>query len=654
MAERRLAAIMFTDIVGYSTMMQHNEASAIASANRHESVVTEQVLKENGRLLHFYGDGSLSIFNSATQAIRSAIKTQISLQDEPGVPLRIGLNIGEVLIDGQKIYGDGVNIASRIESSGVAGSVLLSKNVFEKIRNRSEFPCQSLGRFAFKNIAQDLELYALSHPLLTVPLPGDLKGKRNEENERTIAVIPFRNLSDDPEQIYYCEGICEDITHALSQIPDMKVASISSVKNLWNKFKNGDAVGQQLGVAIICEGSVRRVGDQLRINVQLSDLEEGYHIWSSQFNGSVQDIFEMQDKITQNIVNFLEPDQTVTKSPGEKPKNSQAYDAYLQAKFHFNKRSQKHNLKAMQLLERALSLDPEFALGYATLARVNIEQFFTYDPKEQWEKRAYVALEKARALDEDLADIYLAKGNLLWTRENGFPHADAIKAYIHAIKKDPMLSEAYNELSRVTWHVGLLDLAYAASLKTTQLDPYFTDGHFRFGWLEIHRGNLDAALALLRRVPEGSLAPSTDVLISQCLLFMDRKEEAFNRLDSIPQSLHEDADYCGMKAVFQALKGDGKGAEFWIQEAIKYGQRLGHFHHITCNIAEAYSILQELPKAIKWIRYTIQDGFPCYPWLISNPCFENLREQPEFNEILESTRVEMESYRTLTKDFIIE
>lgn len=653
MTERRLAAIMFTDIVGYSLMMQRDESAAVAAATRHEKVVTEHVQKETGRLLHFYGDGSLSIFNSATQAIHCAIRIQISLQEQPTVPLRIGLNIGEVLIDGQKIYGDGVNIASRIESSGVAGSILFSRNVFEKISNQPEFPCQSLGRFVFKNIAQDQELFALSHPLLTMPLPGDIKGKRREENERTVAVLPFRNLSDDPAQIYYCNGICEDITNALSQLPNIKVAIKSSVDNLWDKSKNGETVGRQLGVTTICEGSVRRLGDHLRINVQLSDLNEGYHIWSSQFNGSVENIFEIQDNITQNIVNFFGSSQTIRKTSGERPQNSRAYDAYLQAKFHFNKRSQEHNLKAMQLLERALDLDPDFALGYATLARVCIEQFFTYDPKEQWEKMAYVALEKARDLDADLADIYLAKGNLLWTRANGFPHADAMQEYIQAIKKDPLLSEAYNELARVTWHVGLLDLAYTASLKTTQLDPYFTDGHFRFGWLEMHRGNLDSALALLRRVPEGSLAPSTDVLIAQCLLFMDRREEAFEKLDSIPEALQEDADYCGMKAVFQALKGDAKGTEFWIQKAIQYGERLGHFHHITCNIAEAYSILGKLPKAIKWIQYTIEDGFPCYPWFISNPCLENLRDQPGFQKLLETTRVEMEGYHSLTKDFTI-
>ncbi|MDH3649873.1 MAG: hypothetical protein OEQ53_09325, partial [Saprospiraceae bacterium] len=605
MAERKLAAIMFTDIVGYSSLMQKEEAQAITAVDKHERVVNACAKEQLGEVLHYYGDGSLTIFPSVTQALRSSIKIQTLMQEDPPVPLRIGVHVGEVLIDGDKVFGDGINIASRIESTGTSGSVLLSQNVFEKVSNQPEFACQWLGQFGFKNIEQDIDLYALCHPLLIVPGVSELKGKRRDNGIESIAVFPFRNLSNDPLQIYFCHGICEEIIHALGRIPNLKVASRSSVFSLWEQNQDASAIGLQLGVSKILEGSVRKVEDRIRINVQLSAVSDGLHLWSEKFDSTVEEIFEIQDEITAVTAKYLGTNsKPESRSIVKVTSDVDAYDTFLQAKYYFNKRSIEGNTKAMALLERSVKADPDFALGFATLARVYIEQYFTYDPKEEWEKKAFVALEKSKNLDPDLADIYLAKGNLIWTRENRFPHADAITEYLQAIDRNPDFAEAYNELARVAWHVGLLDLAYASSLKATQIDPYFADGHFRFGWLEMHRGNYETALALLKRVPKGSLAPSTDVLTAQTLMYMGRKSDAFATLDAVPMHLRMDTDYCGMRSAFYAIEGDKIRAEKEIQAAIQYGQKLGHFHHVTCNIAEAYALMKNVDQALYWLNIT--------------------------------------------------
>ncbi|HET9280032.1 MAG TPA: adenylate/guanylate cyclase domain-containing protein, partial [Flavitalea sp.] len=302
---RQLAAILFTDIVGYSAMMQRDEQGAIDLVKHHRAVLENTVAEHEGNVIEYYGDGSLCIFTSVTQAMKCAFSIQQQLCEEPVVPLRIGLHIGEVVFEDKKVMGDGVNISSRIQSLGRAGSILFSKEIFDKIRNHTEFKSVYLGKFLLKNITEPMDVFALANDGLTVPAKNEIEGRikdlSNEGlptqqkwiigsalalvlawiiisqfgffkkqnaftgDEKSIAVLPFENMSHDSLQQYFSDGITEDIITQLSKIADLKVISRISVMQYKETDKTTKEIATELGVNAILGGSVRKEGDKVRI-----------------------------------------------------------------------------------------------------------------------------------------------------------------------------------------------------------------------------------------------------------------------------------------------------------------------------------------------------------------------------------------------------
>ena len=256
---RQLAAIMFTDIEGYTAIMQQNEQQALSLRKRHREVLQKEHTQYNGRIIQYYGDGTLSIFQSAIEAVQCAVAMQQAFCQPPQVPLRIGLHIGDVIFDDDQVVGDGVNLTSRIESLGMAGCVLISDRVKEEIRNHPELKTVSVGSYQFKNIERSVEVFALDHEGLTIPKPYSLKGKTQEKessydhvgekhNSKSIAVLPFVNMSNDPDQEYFGEGIAEEILNSLVHLKDLKVAGRTSSFQFKGRNIDLREVGQKLGV----------------------------------------------------------------------------------------------------------------------------------------------------------------------------------------------------------------------------------------------------------------------------------------------------------------------------------------------------------------------------------------------------------------------
>lgn len=412
---RQLAAVMFADMTGYTAMMQEDEAHAIILRDRQKHVLTTWIPFYNGKILQYYGDGTLSIFNSAIDAVKSAIAIQTDLQKEPKVKLRIGIHSGDVAYDDEGVYGDCVNVASRIESLAVPGAVLVSDKVHDEIKNQKDILSVSLGFTNLKNVKRPVEVFAITNEGLTVPA-GVMPGKKNI-HEHSIAVLPFINLSNDPGNEYFSDGISEEILNALTHVEDLQVTARSSSFSFKGKNEDARQIGAKLGVSKILEGSVRKAGKKIRINVQLVNTADGYHIWSEVYNRELEDIFELQDEIAGKIVRKLkenisgkQENEIRLRPPTE---NIQAYNLYLKGRYYWNKSNPEDARRAISTFEEAIRLDPKFAQSYCALSYC-----YSYmgsagiiSPTEAFPKAKDCTL-KAIELDPDHAESHLSLASI--------------------------------------------------------------------------------------------------------------------------------------------------------------------------------------------------------------------------------------------------
>ena len=367
---RTLAAIKFFDMFGYTALMQENEQLAKIKHRRLKEVLETSVSACHGRILQYYGDGALSIFNSAIDGVNCAVKIQQALQQEPKVDLRIGIHTGDISIENETIYGDGVNLASRIESLAVPGSIFISEKVFDEIKNQENLAAREMGYFEFKNIIKPVRIFAIDIKGLVVPARDELKGKTKQPVNR-LAVLPFVNMSADPENEYFSDGITEELLNAFTKVDGLQVTSRTSAFAFKGKNTDIREIGIQLNVDRILEGSVRKAGNQVRISAQLINAADGYHIWSENYDRNLTDIFEVQDEISTIIANKCR-ENLIAKNPEKLVKiptqNIEAYTLFLQGLHFHNKITPKNTKKAIALFEKAITLEPDYANAYAMAA----------------------------------------------------------------------------------------------------------------------------------------------------------------------------------------------------------------------------------------------------------------------------------------------
>ena len=370
-SSHQLAAVMFADIVGYTAMMQRDEESALNKLHRFKENLTSNVRESDGEIIQYYGDGCLVIFTNATDSVRCAQVLQEDFRKEPHLPVRIGIHMGDIVVEGGNIYGDSVNISSRIQSMGVPGAVLLSDTIKQQIQNKPEFHLTSLGNFEFVNVDEPIEIFALSNNGFPVPNRSDLRGKIKEQKiTKSVAVLPFVNMSNDPDQEYFSDGITEEIINSLSHIKELKVAGRTSSFHFKNRNIDLRLIGQKLKVGTVLEGSVRKHGQKLRITAQLINVEDGFHLWSERYDREIDDIFAIQDEIALTIteklkISLLEKEKAIIqKNPTE---HTHAYDLYLKGRFHLNKRGAGIK-KGLEYFRQAVEIDPTFAPAYSGMA----------------------------------------------------------------------------------------------------------------------------------------------------------------------------------------------------------------------------------------------------------------------------------------------
>jgi TolB-like protein/class 3 adenylate cyclase len=379
--DRRLAAVLAADVVGYSRLMGTDEAGTLEALKRHRrEVVDPTIAAHNGRIVKSTGDGLLVEFASAVDAVTCAmtVQEQMAKRDngpEPKMSFRVGINVGDIIIDGDDIFGDGVNVAARVESECEPGGVYLSEDAFRQVRGKTAFAFDDLGERSLKNIDRPVRIYAtksIADPDQAKHSPTNVGRPLVLPDKPSVAVLPFQNMSGDPEQEYFADGMVEEIITALSRFKLLFVIARNSSFTYKGKAVDIKQVGRELGVRYVLEGSVRKAGNKVRITAQLIDATTGTHLWADHFDGPLEDIFDLQDRVTGSVVSAIAPklQQAELERSTRKPTESlDAYDYYLRGVSLSMRPTKESNDEALRLLYKAIEIDPDFAAPYGAAAR---------------------------------------------------------------------------------------------------------------------------------------------------------------------------------------------------------------------------------------------------------------------------------------------
>jgi adenylate cyclase len=539
--ERRLAAILAADVVGYSRLMGADEAGTLAALTRHREIIFDPaVAAHNGRIVKLIGDGAIVEFGSVVDAVNCALTVQRSggaLPDatarQPTIVLRIGINLGDVIIENDDIYGDGVNVAARLEPLAEPGGICVSSIVNESVGNRIDARFLDGGDVSVKNIDRPIRVWKW-HPGKT-----DVAANRSNATHPTlnvetpsIAVLPFTNMSGDPEQEYFSDGITEDVITDLSKIAGLLVISRNSSFTYKGRAVDVRTVGRDLGVHSVLEGSIRRAGNRVRITAQLIDVTNGAHLWADRYDRDLTDIFAVQDDVTRRIVHALK----VTLSPAEKARladsgtpNIDAYDCYLRGRelLAVHPTNRERFEQSTKFFMRALELDPSYSQAYAGLSAA-----YNLDYQNRWGDDPDNSLRRAKhnaeqAIEKDPNEPF-ARLVTSWAAifEKDLDRAKS-EADI-ALSLNPNFSGAYVILGHIQTLSGRPLDAIPALERATRLDPAFRSRHLHFlGMAYLLAGKYETAAALLRE--RILLMPGTDfsrVLLASALGHLGEVDEA--------------------------------------------------------------------------------------------------------------------------------
>jgi adenylate cyclase len=442
----QLAAILFADVVGYTAMMQEDENAAVEKINRFRHSIETITAELNGKIIQYYGDGSLLLFNSATDAAEFAKLLQTELNIEPLVPVRIGIHMGDVLLQNGNVFGDVVNIAARLQALAPSGGIYISETVSMNITNKKGLDSIFIKEQILKNVKDPVRIYEVLTEFSKPVTPSSSVNKPAAKpiSENSIAVLPFSNMSSDQEQEYFSDGLTEDIITQLSKIKSLKVISRTSVMQYKKNHKPIREIGKELGVAVILEGSVQRYGDNVRITAQLINAASDDHLWAESFDRPVKDIFSIQREVAMSIAAVL--NTKLSKKETQNLDNTptvdlQAYDLYLRGKFLVEKRNKTDLLIARELFHQALNKDKGFAIAYSGLADTYLlSSYRGYEDPDIMLPLAKKHIDMALTLDSSSGEIQATLG--YWYHQT-FNWKEAEKTYLKSIALNPNQSNVY-------------------------------------------------------------------------------------------------------------------------------------------------------------------------------------------------------------------
>jgi adenylate cyclase len=531
--ERRLAAILAADVAGYSRLMSRDEEGTLHRLKSHLGELIEpHIAAHRGRIVKRTGDGLLVDFASAVEAVRCAVAIQAGMTDrnrgapdDTRIEFRIGINLGDVIIEGEDIYGDGVNIAARLEALAEPGAIFVSRAVRDSVRDKLGIELEDLGEKPVKNIARPVRVFRI----------GRANGKARPAapavpDKPSIAVLPFANMSGDAEQEYFSDGISEDLITDLSKVQALFVIARNSSFTYKGRAVKVQEIGRELGVRFVLEGSIRKAGNRVRITAQLVDAQSGGHLWADRFDRELTDIFATQDEVVHRIVEALAVKLSRVEEQDLKrggTKNIEAYESWLRARQLLGQGTRETIAQAKALNRRALELDPNFSAPHVGLAFASVSDYVNAwipDPQsalaegERWARRAL-------ELDERQPGGHVAMGNVrVWQRR----HDDALTELNRAVELDHNYAQGHALLGMALMYSGHHRKALESIAVAMRLDPLYPNillhlaaqAHFSMGQDEIAAGHL------VERIARNPNTDASRMLLAASYGHLDRIEEA--------------------------------------------------------------------------------------------------------------------------------
>jgi adenylate cyclase len=540
---RKLRAILSADVKGYSLLMADDEIFTIQTLKSYRQIMTDIIRQGSGHVVDNPGDNMLAEFSSAVDAVQCAVRIQRKLKkenarfvEEKRLRFRIGINIGDVVQAGDSIFGSGVNIASRIEGLSDAGGICISKNTYEQVKNKLDLGFDYLGEHELKNIEEPVGVYRVLMDFDSAePL---VKTKLELPDKPSIAVLPFNNMSGDPSQEYFSDGLTEQIISGLSKVRNLFVIARNSSFAYKDRSISVKQVAQELGVKYILEGSVQKAGERVRITAQLIDATTDYHMWSESYDRVLSDIFAFQDEITMNLISSMEVNLTSGEQArlwrGKGTTSIKAYDMFQRGLEYFYRFNEKDNKLAQKFLYEAISIDNSFSIAYAYLGLAFTDVLFygwSDSPIESFEQVEKYT-EKALALDEslDLAHILLSQIHLFKRQ-----YDESLKEGERAVELNPNGAVAHLNLGYALCcsgktEAGIKLLERAFRLNPIPLPHYYTILALAYRNNEQYDKAIEYAGMGLVESPDDLVAY---LILASSFIFLDRIEEAQNAAEQI-------------------------------------------------------------------------------------------------------------------------
>ena len=638
----RLSVVWFTDLVGYSSLASRDQDEAVALVQRFQEIVRAALPRMEGRVVKFIGDAALLESPSAEAALQAAT----ALHQEMGERIRTGIHLGDVAVasDGD-LYGDGVNGAQRIQSEAEPGQIVVSEDVWRRLRNRPAFAFEPLGERHLKGI-EPMELFLVvgigDRDAPAQGAAGARPGSKPIEappgTSRSVAVLPFTNMSPQADNEYFSDGVTEEILTLLTRIEGLKVISRTSVMQYKGTVKPMRQIGEELGVTTILEGSVRHAGQRVRITAQLIDAATDEHLWADRYDRELEDIFEIQSDVAERIVEALRVRLTNRERAriAERPTGSvEAYEAYLKGRHFLSRRTAAAIGQAIENFREAVTADSRFAQAWVGLADgLILRVIYTEAPVSEVIEEARSAAEKAMALDSRLGEAHVSLG-LIAQSEWKWEEADG--RFQRGIHLSPGYATGYHWYGVFLMSTGRLEEAISMMERALELDPLSLPVQTGLGLAHVYAGRVDEAIGIYRKILEldpgymGAL-----INIAQAYLSQARFEEALSSLETVSRLIPDRQPpeiVEKLRAGYAAAGGPG----YWeaiLQEVAPRIDDLGIDSY--GDMAQACAQLGRSDEAFDHLKRVIEGHLPQAWQIVMDPLLEPLRSDPRFQEIKRS------------------